>query len=205
MKMHLAGLVFLISGILSGCSLGSESINAQPETKFLESGSISIARPVKDIQERFPHQTPGNLFGFMPVTNEPSTKVQSSEKIWAFIDRSAEVLLIQRGDETILSLRADVADSVPYGKFSMILKQENPLWYAPEEYFIRRNELPPAEGSSDRFRRGALGDSALFLNDDLLIHSAPINDSSISGIRLDPEGISNVYKLLPVGSQIIIR
>lgn len=206
MKRHLIALLTVLSGTISGCTFDNIKVNQDFDTsQFTESGSISIARPIQFIPGSTSTQSPGHLLGFMPVTERFSDETQGNGKIWAFIDRASNTLLLQRGDETLLTIRAEVSGSVPHGKYSMIMKQEAPLWYAPEEYFWSRGEEAPIEGSSERFRRGALGDAALFLSEDVSIHSAPINDPAIQGIRLDPEGIANVYRLLPVGSEIVIR
>jgi lipoprotein-anchoring transpeptidase ErfK/SrfK len=85
------------------------------------------------------------------------------------------------------------------------LKEENPLWYAPREYFLKRSMAVPEEGSRERFKRAALGSKTIFLNNHTPIHSGPVWMQEIGGIRLSTAEMQQVFSTITVGTRVEVR
>jgi hypothetical protein len=85
------------------------------------------------------------------------------------------------------------------------MKEERPLWYAPREYFVNRSLKVPHEGSRERFRRAALGNRAIYLNNQAPIHSGPVWLAEIGGMRVDQRKMEQLYSMVPVGTRVEVR
>jgi len=197
--------VFFLATFSSGCfsTLPADRSEAVIQQSYLASGSISLVRPISSSKIT---SDSSSLFSFMPVQNMPaSNQNRTVQSLWIIIDRSKSILSLVDADQNIATVPASISANVTPGTYSLLLKQKSPLWYAPDEYFTSRNQVVPLDGSSDRFRRGALGDEALFLSSNVVIHSGPVSDKSITGIRVDPAEMSRFYSMLPDDIRIIIR
>lgn len=97
------------------------------------------------------------------------------------------------------------AQNLKAGSFSITLKEESPLWYAPNEYFTRRKMSVPEEGSRARFMRAALGSRALYLNDQTPIHSGPVWLGEIGGVRIKESEMQELFSLISVGTRVEVR
>ena len=104
-----------------------------------------------------------------------------------------------------MSFYAKVSSTMSPGRYTVALKQSNPLWYAPDSYFRQRSLRLPPEGSKDRFKRGALGSQALFLNEQTPIHSGPIGMSEIGGLRISPADMAKIFQSVQVGTVVEVR
>lgn len=178
------------SVLLSACSqLPSQS----PSSSLLQSGVIAISRPIPAPiirADRGPQKTES-----IPVS-------------------TVESVIISRVDETITTFNSDgkpvvfraegTADLKP-GAFTITAKEEHPLWYAPTSYFEKRLMPVPQEGSRDRFRRAALGNKALFLNNSTPIHSGPIWMEEIGGLRVKRSDMPTLFAMLDIGTRVEVR
>jgi hypothetical protein len=61
------------------------------------------------------------------------------------------------------------------------------------------------EGSRERFKRAALGSRALYLNNQLPIHSGPVWLKDIGGIRLVEKDMLELFSFVTVGTRIDVR
>lgn len=211
MIRNIAALSFSLT-LLSGCSLlgikSAESNNASSKISdsdfsFLDEGSISISRPIPRLNSE-----PARVMSFMPVSPQLAdfgVHASADTKLWVFIDTVGKTLLINRGDENILTAPIQNAQGIRQGKFNVVLKQSDPLWYAPDQYFLTRNQTVPPSGSSDRFRKGALGSQAVFLEGELILHSSPLNESSINGVQISANEMISIYSILEPGTEIVVR
>jgi lipoprotein-anchoring transpeptidase ErfK/SrfK len=149
-----------------------------------------------------------SIFSFMPIAPvipDFGVKSYNSNEMWVFIDSFNNSIEINKGDENILTAQAKSSSGTTQGKFSVALKEENALWYANDNYFAKRSQRMPAEGSSDRYRKGALGEYAVFLSGGMVIHSSPLFDDSVTGFQVTEDEIRSIYNLLQPGTKIIIR
>jgi len=109
------------------------------------------------------------------------------------------------GASAIFSLDGEGFENLKEGIFSVLHKQRSPLWYAPDAYFTARKESVPPEGDKERYRRGALGEFAMFLDKDTPLHCGPLSLPEIGGARLDDLQFSRVYYSLPIGAVVEVR
>jgi len=157
-------------------------------------GSIMIARSMPAPQGMV---QPTGL-GFMP----PLGAVPGN---WLMIDTVRGAVNLMEGDRVAVAAQAAGAKNLRKGRYQLVLKQRNPLWYAPSTYFEDRNLEVPPEGDKNRFRRGALGDFVLYLDKETPVHSGPVWNKDIGGIKLDEASLAKMYYLLSIGSMVEVR
>ncbi len=133
----------------------------------------------------------------------PSYEAENTH--WLRIDpHSQTISLMEDGKPTLVS-QAQGTQLLHSGRFQLLHKQRNPLWYAPASYFEQRNLPVPPEGDKSRFRRGALGDFVLYLTKDTPIHSGPVWSEDVGGVKVDDSSLSKIYYMLPVGAIIEVK
>ena len=144
----LAALLSCLIAILSGCSM-LPSLSQEPDHQWLRDGSLAISRPLPPINVASPDRSRMN----------PSASMQSAQPSVTTlrVSRAAGKLSIEGPDSPPMSFYAQVSSTMRPGRYTVALKQSNPLWYAPDSYFRQRSLRLPPEGSKDRFKRGALG------------------------------------------------
>ena len=104
--------------------------------------------------------------------------------------------------------------TTPVGMFHVLRKEKDPVWIAPEWYYIEQNlPVPPP---SERARvPGTLGTSALFLGDGIAIHGTnnpqlllepDPDDRRVSHgcIRLTNEAARELYHRVEVGTPVLV-
>jgi hypothetical protein len=91
------------------------------------------------------------------------------------------------------------------GSYAVALKQNDPLWYAPPTYFLRRGIQVPADGTKARFMRGALGSKAIFLDREIPIHSGPVWTEEIGGLRVSADDMARIFDAVTVGGRVDVR
>ena len=104
--------------------------------------------------------------------------------------------------------------TTPVGMFQVLRREKDPVWIAPDWYYIEQNlPIPPA---AQRARvSGTLGTSALFLGDGIAIHGTnrpdlllepDPDDRRVSHgcIRLTNEAARELYHRVEVGTPVLI-
>jgi len=97
----------------------------------------------------------------------------------------------------------------PAGVFTVGRKEQNPVWYAPDWFYVEKGlRVPPAD-SSKRYFPGEMGQFAVYLGEGLAIHGTKDQKSvgraaSHGCMRLSQEGIATVFSLVHVGTKVII-
>lgn len=97
----------------------------------------------------------------------------------------------------------------PVGIYSIGRKEKDPVWYAPDWFFVEKSLSVPSPDSPRRYFPGEMGEYALYLGDGLAIHGTKVEDSvgraaSHGCMRLRKEDISRLYALTGVGTKVII-
>jgi lipoprotein-anchoring transpeptidase ErfK/SrfK len=99
--------------------------------------------------------------------------------------------------------------ATPTGDFEVGRKKMDPVWYAPDWYYVERGQAIPAAYSEVRYRPGVLGDYALYLSDEIAIHGT--DDESTVGrasshgcLRMRNADIAVVFPLVEVGTRVVI-
>ena len=198
MKVIRNWLTFLSAvAVLSGCSVfhsGSPEIASLNTDGWKESGVIVLSRTAPGA----PAVSSTSVLGFLPMETKERGR-------WLAVNKQTRTISVMSGDQTLVSSTAEGLERLEPGTYEVIHKQRNPLWYAPDNYFASRLLDTPAQESRERYRKGALGDFAIYINEDLPIHSAPFWSDEVGGVRLNNKDISRIYYSLDVGSVVEIK
>ena len=98
----------------------------------------------------------------------------------------------------------------PKGRFSILRKEEDPLWIRPVWDFIENGEeIPIFAEDRRRFQRGVLGEYALYFAPDYMIHGTlfevNLGKSITHGcVRLGAEDLRYLYEQVDVGCPVYI-
>ncbi len=199
----LSGTIILL---MTGCA--TSSFNTSTTERWLPDGSLSIVRPIPRLslvseamaspkQEVFTDPKARMRVPDEPPSNDLVPKLT--------IDTTKHTLTLSRPGETPITMKAQGAYTLKKGAYTVALKQTDPLWYAPPTYFLRRGMKVPADGSKERFMRGALGHHALFFDTQLAVHSGPVWNDEIGGVKLSREDMNTVFETVSVGTVIEVR
>ncbi|GEM_PF-134432 len=105
--------------------------------------------------------------------------------------------------------------TTPVGMFQVLRKEKDPVWIAPDWYYVQQGWPTPAT-SADRLRiPGTLGTSAVYLGDGIAIHGTdrpellmntdPESRRVSHGcIRLTDEAARQLYHLVDVGTPVLV-
>lgn len=105
--------------------------------------------------------------------------------------------------------------TTPVGMFQVLRREKDPVWIAPDWYYVERGMRIPAN-STDRLRvPGTLGTSALFLGDGIAIHGTnqpellmnrdpDARRVSHGCIRLTNEAARQLYHMVDVGTPVLV-
>ncbi len=138
------------------------------------------------------------------------------------IDLDENRLYFKQGDVTLWSapvgtgtgmrLIAEEDDwdfSTPNGRFQVEFKEKDPVWIAPDWYFLE-NDLPvPAANHPSRYMRSTLGAAAIYISPSLAIHGTDrpelIGQRVSHGcIRLENRYALRLFHNVQVGTEVII-
>ncbi len=142
--------------------------------------------------------SPRSVLGFIPVDSDRQGK-------WLSIDASKGVISLMEGQETIASAQTDGKIKLEPGRYTILHKQRSPLWYAGDSYFTKRGLEVPGAGDKSRYRRGALGDFALFIDKETSLHSSLVWSDEVGGLRVSDEELRKIYYSVDIGSLIEIK
>lgn len=98
----------------------------------------------------------------------------------------------------------------PKGRFSILRKEEDPLWIRPTWDFIENDEeIPIFAEDRRRFQRGVLGEYALYFAPDYMIHGTlfevNLGKSITHGcVRLGADDLRYLYERVAVGCPVYI-
>lgn len=155
---------------------------------FPTSGSLIVARPAPAVRE-LSHDN--SLLGFFGSSS-------------VIIDRAKGEIQVSGSEQ--FSVKVDGIENLKTTEAVVSLKQKDPVWYAPEEYYRKRGLIVPPDYSRDRFLKGVLGEYVIYLNDEIPIHSGRFRLSEVGGIRAkDSKDFSKIYYALNVGSKVSIK
>ena len=159
----------------------------------------------------------GLLFGALPAWS------QEGDPVTLRVSVSERQLSVRRGEVVLHSFPVGVGTgqrlnrgpgdgwefSTPTGVFEIGRMKKDPVWYAPDWYYVERGLPVPPAYSEERYRRGILGDYALYLSDEIAIHgtqdeSSVGRASSHGCLRMRNADIAVVFPLVQVGTRVDI-
>lgn len=159
----------------------------------------------------------GLLCGAVPAWS------QEGDPITLLVSVSGRELSVWRGEDVLHRFPVGVGTgarlsraegdgwsfSTPTGVFEIGRKKKDPVWYAPDWYYVERGLPVPPAYSDERYRRGILGDYALYLSDEIAIHgtqdeSSVGRASSHGCLRMRNADIAIVFPLVQVGTRVDI-
>ncbi len=204
------GVCRVLSGtlllLMTGCA--TSSFNPSTTERWLPDGSLSIVRPLPhfNLVSEAMASPKQEVFADPKARMRAPTEATSDNLFPKIaIDTTKHSLTLSRPGETPITMKAHGAYSLRKGTYTVALKQTDPLWYAPPTYFLRRGMKVPADGSKARFMRGALGHQALFFDKQLAVHSGPVWNDEIGGVKLSREDMARVFETVSVGTVIEVR
>lgn len=121
------------------------------------------------------------------------------------VESAKHTLTLDLPGETPVVVKAYGAYTLKHGTFAVALKQNDPLWYAPPTYFLRRGMKVPPEGNRSRLMRGALGRKALFIDKQVAIHTGPVWNEEIGGLKVSEEDMSRLFDKVAIGTTVEVR
>jgi lipoprotein-anchoring transpeptidase ErfK/SrfK len=138
------------------------------------------------------------------------------------VDLDENLLHFRQGRETLwsapigtgtgLRLETDANEwdfATPDGVFQVQYKEENPVWIAPDWFFIE-NDLPiPPKKDPKRYFPGGLGQAAVYIGHDLAIHGTDKEDLlgqrvSHGCIRLANADAQRLFHNVQIGTEVVI-
>ena len=147
----------------------------------------------------------------------------AAEEVWLHVSVADRKLAVWRGGERLRVFPVGVGTggtlrrldgsswdwSTPTGIFEVGRKKKDPVWYAPDWHYLERGLRPPPPNDPSRNLPGALGDYALYIDDEIAIHgtrerSSVGRASSHGCLRMYNEDIADVFALAVVGTKVII-
>lgn len=190
-------LFFLICICLTsfGCSHKSDPSTNSPQLGLNTDGAIVISRPVPASMDAKP-----SMLGFLP-----SATAAVHSGTWLKLNLASKEIELMQGNKLIKSVPAVGFEKLSAGSYSVAHKQKGALWYAPDSYFAKRNQTVPPAGDKLRYRRGALGEFALFINKDLPVYSGPFWSEEIGGLRVEPDALAPLYYSVEIGAPVEIE
>ena len=200
----------LVSGaiilVMTGCA--TSSFNPTPTERWLPDGSLGLVRPVPRISvvSEARAQPKIEMFAEPKARMRAPSEMPSNDLVPRLtIETTKHTITLSRPGEAPITMKAQGAYALKKGTYSVALKQEDPLWYAPPTYFLRRGIKVPADGSKARFMRGALGHQALFFDKQVAIHSGPVWNEEIGGVKLSREEMTQLFETVSIGTQVEVK
>lgn len=217
--------IALLLPALSACSMfsGSNSMSLYQGNKDINmtlisqgypaSGTLVISRLMEDVSVRSGTESSSYspLVGYTP-SSLGRGDTGAGEIV---INPEKKLILGYKGGKALVEAKVDLA-MMPVGQsFELVSSQRDPLWFAPDSYFIERGLKVPS-GKSDnsliRYRRGALGDRSITLRNaagkdgsHLILHCAKLWSPEVGGIRMETRDLEAILAMLEEGASVIVR
>jgi lipoprotein-anchoring transpeptidase ErfK/SrfK len=193
---------------LAGCVATKESNSLKENTQWMPSGSVALFRSAPaelslhdSIALSIKHGA--QVLGFGPLPTRPLvTKAKLQPSYALVIKRESGVIGVVENGRVTRLIECEGSTLIKPGEYTVEHKQEQPVWYASDEYFSARSLSLPLEGGRDRFLKGAYGSHALFLSSSIALHSAPLWSKEVGGVRLPSEELQALFSNLPLGSPV---
>jgi hypothetical protein len=167
-------------------------------------------------------EAPGPNSGMEMIPVAPEVFVDTATRAFVVIDLDENILRFMHGDTEIwrapvgtgTGLRLESEDSewhftTPRGVFQAVYKEEMPVWYLPDWYFIENKMPMPPQNDPSRKLVGQLGVAAVYLGAEIAIHGTDRPELlgqrvSHGCIRLENKYAQRLYHNVQIGTPIVI-
>jgi hypothetical protein len=152
----------------------------------------------------------------------PEVFVDTASGAFVLIDLDVNQLRFMNGDQVVweapvgtgtgLQLRSDAGEwefSTPRGVFQAMWKEEMPVWYLPDWWFVQRDLPIPPDNSPERRMPDQLGVAAVYIGEEIAIHGTERPELlgqrvSHGCIRLENRFAQRLYHNVQIGTPIVI-
>lgn len=158
-------------------------------------------RPLPESADEFLDEAPG-IYVVVDLDTNRLRLMDGKRKLW-----EAPV-----GTGTGLRLQSEEGDwqfSTPEGVFQIQYKEEVPIWYLPDWYFVEKGLPIPADDAPERKVAGQLGIAAVYIGREIAIHGT--NHPELLGkrvshgcIRLHNDFALRLFHNVQVGTPVVI-
>jgi hypothetical protein len=193
--------LFLVTGALTGCaSVGVFDVfESEPEV-------------VRGDPEAPLEPLPVSAEVFVDTASGAFVLVDLDENVLRFMDGEHVVWEAPVGTGTGLHLESEEGDwlfTTPRGVFQVKYKEELPVWYLPDWYFVEKGLPVPPEEAPERRQEGQLGVAAVYLGEEIAIHGTSRPELlgqrvSHGCIRLENRYAQRLYHNVQIGTPIVI-
>ena len=200
-RIRVIFLTICLGVFFSACS--AKQVEVQEVPTLNSSGTIIISGTLPARSATAP-----NSKSFAPLLGYARSNINylpANNEYTLEVSRAQSLLKVKLGDETIEEFAVDGALHLDAGSYVLERKENNPSWYASNEYFSNRKMEIPFPGDTNRFLRGALGQQAFFASSGLIIHTSPIWSSEVGGLKVDHARLKSVFDNISLGTVIIVR
>ena len=204
-RIRVIFLTICLGVFLSACSAKQAQVQEIPTLNSSGTIIISGTLPTRSVKKTAASQSSTSYAPLLGYARSNISYLPANNEFTLEISRAQSVLKIKLGDETVEEFSVDGALYLDAGSYVLERKENNPSWYASNEYFSNRNMDIPFPGDTRRFLRGALGQQAFFASSGLIIHTSPIWSSEVGGLRVDYSRLKSVFENISLGTVIIVR
>jgi hypothetical protein len=181
-------------------------------------GCATVGGPAPAVE--IPPEVRAGPMDALPVT--PEAFVDTATGFFVHVDLDINLLRFMHGDDVLweapvgtgTGLRLQSEDqewefSTPRGVFQAKFKEELPVWYLPDWWFVQRDLPIPPSSSPERRMEGQLGVAAVYLGEEIAIHGTERPELlgqrvSHGCIRLENKYAQRLYHNVQIGTPIVI-
>ncbi len=162
-----------------------------------------LEKDLQKVSKKLNAFTPNQPYIIISTTNNRFYLYQNKKKVReGFCSSGSYIQLLTEGPKKWTF-------KTPKGKFKILNKHTDPVWKKPDWAFVEEGLPIPSANADSRFEYGVLGDYALDIGDDYMIHGTIwkrfLGMPATHGcVRLNDEDLKVIYKTLDFGSKVYI-
>lgn len=203
-KLLVVASVLLAGALSVGCSThGLVSRFTSDTARFAKSGTILFSQALtKSNAKLSEHAQFAPLLGYAPPT---ASFLPAANETWLELIPKDSMMRVYRGNLLVRELKGEGSPAIAPGVYSLEYMQKDPTWYAPDQYFTKRQLPVPAAGDPLRYRRGALGQYVIYPTPECPIHTGEVYSDDVGGIRLSGADLASIFSMLRPGTTIKVQ
>ncbi|HUE97352.1 MAG TPA: L,D-transpeptidase [Longimicrobiaceae bacterium] len=198
-RWHLEGIRVTLMAVVAALATAAAPIAPQAQTGALAMSTPSASTPDPDEKNALER---GRYAVLIDLDENRLYFKQGDVTLWsAPVGTGTGMRVITHDD--------DWEFTTPTGRFQVEYKELDPIWIAPDWFFVENNLSVPPRDHPSRFMKGTLGAAAVYISPDLAIHGTDrpelIGQRVSHGcIRLENRYALRLYNSVQVGTEVII-